>query len=240
MDEPLSSPALPPRRRGFGCAAAFLGTLLILALLTGWIFYQVESLPLRVAGAGGDRLEHWAGKVRDAFVAVTGMQPRIKVNEQVIYEQASPVLELAVLTRQEVVERETENTWLGSTKRLRVRGTYRVKAGYDLKQPITATIDGGPGSDTVRVQMPPAKLLSVEMEKLDVLSMDNGLWNHVQPEEFGLEVNLLNLEARRKAQEEHLSDEAGKLLTEQLQQKLGPERRVEISTATPAPPPGRR
>ena len=129
MDEPLSSPAPSPRRRGPGCAAAFLGTLLILALLTGWVFYQVESLPLRVASAGSDRLEQWAGKVRDAFVAVTGVQPRIKVNEQVIYEQASPVLELAVLTRQEVVERETENTWLGSTKRLRVRGTYRVKAG---------------------------------------------------------------------------------------------------------------
>ena len=240
MDEPPSSPAPPPRRRGFGCAAAFLGTLLILAALTGWIFYQVENLPLRVAGASSERLEHWAGQVRDAFVAVTGMQPRIKVNEQVIYEQASPVLELAVLTRQEVVERETKNTWLGSTKRLRVRGVYRVKAGYDLKQPITATIDGGEGSDTVRVQMPPAKLLSVEMEKLDVLSLDNGLWNHVQPEEFGSEVNLLNLEARRKAQEEHLSDEAGKLLTEQLQQKLGPERKVEISTVPPAPPLERR
>ena len=238
MDEPLSSSALPPRRRGLGCAVAFLGTVLILALLAAFIFYRLETLPLRLVGAGGEGLDRWAGKVRDAFVAVTGMQPRVKVNEQVVYEQAGPILELAVLSREASVERETENTWLGSTKHLRMRGLYRVKAGYDLRQPVTATIDGEHG-DTVRVQMPAAKLLSVELEKLDVLTMDNGLWNHVQPEEFQQEVNLLNLEARRKAQDEHLADEAQRLLTEQLQQKLGPERRVEIITA-PTHAPERR
>ena len=239
MDEPLSSPAPPPRRRGPGCAVAFLGTLLILAALAAFLFYQTVTAPLRMVDAGSDRLERWAGQVRDAFVAVTGMQPRIKVNEQVVYEQASPILELAVLSRQTTVERETENTWMGSTKHLRVRGIYRIKAGYDLRQPVTVALDGAAG-DAVRVQMPAAKLLSVEMEKLDVLTMDNGLWNHVQPEEFQQEVNLLNLEARRKAQDEHLSDEAQKLLTEQLQQKLGPGRRVEITTPAPAPAPERK
>ena len=233
MDEPLSSPAPLPARRGLGCAVAFLGTVLILALLAAFLFHEAGSLPLRMVDASGV----WASKVRDAFVAVTGMQPRIKVNEQVVYEQSSPILELAVLSRQTTVERETENTWLGSTKHLRVRGLYRVKAGYDLRQPVTATIDGAPGG-SVRVQMPPAKLLSVELEKMEVLAMDNGLWNHVQPEEFEQEVNLLNLEARRKAQDEHLSDEAQKLLTEQLQQKLGPERKVEVMTAAPTPSPG--
>ena len=234
MDEPLSS-LVPPRRRGFGCVTAFLGTVLILALLAGFIFYRLETLPLRLASAGDEGLARWANKVRDAFVAVTGMQPRVKVNEQVVYEQAGPILELAVLSREASVERETEDTWLGSTKHLRLRGLYRVKAGYDLKQPMTATIDGEHG-DTVRVQMPAAKLLSVELEKLDVLTIDNGLWNHVQPEEFQQEVNLLNLEARRKAQDEHLSEEAQRLLTGQLQQKLGPERRVEtIPAPTPAP-----
>ena len=228
MDESLSSPAPPPRRLGPGCAVAFLGTVLILALLAAFLFYEAGTLPLRMVDASGV----WAGKVRDAFVAVTGMQPRIKVNEQVVFEQASPILELAVLNRQTTVERETENTWMGSTKHLRMRGLYRIKAGYDLRQPVTATIDGVHG-DSVRVQMPAAKLLSVELEKMEVLTMDNGLWNHVQPEEFEQEVNLLNLEARRKAQDEHLSEEAQKLLTEQLQQKLGPERKVEIVTPTP-------
>ncbi len=238
-DEP-SAPPVPPRRgRGLGCVAAFLGTVLILSALTGFLFHEAGSLPLRMFGAGGDRLESWAGKVRDAFVAVTGMQPRVKVNEQVVFEQSSPVLELAVLNRQTTVERETENTWLGSTKRLRVRGLFRVKAGYDLRQPVTATLDDAHG-DAVRVQMPPPRVLSVELEKLEVLTMDNGLWNHVRPDEFAQEVNLLNLEARRKAQTEGLADEAQKLLGEQLQEKLGPGRRVEILAAPPTAPEGRK
>ncbi len=217
---------------------AFLGTVLILALLTAFLFHEAGSLPLRFLDAGGQRLDALAGKVRDAFVAVTGMQPRVKVNEQVVFEQASPVLELAVLNRETTVERETENTWLGSTKRLRVRGVFRVKAGFDLQQPITASVDDG-HADTIRVQMPPPKLLSVELEKIEVLTMDNGLWNHVQPEEFEQEVNLLNLEAHRKAWNEGVAGEAQKLLGEQLQEKLGPARRVEIITPTTVPPPGK-
>ncbi len=92
-------------------------------------------------------MERWAGKARDAFVAVAGMQPRVVVNERVVFEQSSPVLELAVLEREASVERETENTWLGSTKHLRVRGLYRIKAGYDLRRPFTIRLDGADAAD---------------------------------------------------------------------------------------------
>ena len=171
--------------------------------------------------------------MRDAFVAVAGgMQPRVTVNEHVVYEQSSPVLELAVLEREATVERETENTWMGSTKHLRVRGQYRVKAGFDLTRPFSVGIDGD-HADAVRLQMPRARLLSVELEKLDVLTMDNGLWNHVAPEEFEQEVNALNLDARQKAWREGMASEAEKIFAGQLQEKLGPEHRLEIVNDAP-------
>ena len=206
--------------------------MLILALLAGFIFYRLETLPFRVFDRTSGRMEQWAGKVRDAFVAVAGMQPRVTVNEHVVYEQSSPVLELAVLERAASVERETESSWMGSTKHLRVRGQYRIKAGFDLTRPFTVRLDG-PQAEAVQVRMPHARLLSVELVKLDVLTMDNGLWNRVQPEEFEQEVNALNLEARQKAWREGMAAEAEKTFAGQLQDKLGPAHRLEIVAGPP-------
>ena len=224
---PLTQP-----RREFGCAKAILGTVVICALLAGFVFYQLENLPFRIFGAGSVKLEDWAGKVRGAFVAVAGMQPRVTINEHVVYEQSSSVLELAVVEREMVVERETEDTWMGSTKRLRVRGTFRLKAGFDLTQPFSVQIvDGRP--PVVSVQMPPPRLLSVEQENIEILTMDNGLWNHMQPAEYAQAVNDLNTDARLKALRDGLVIEAKKRFAEQLAQKLGPGERLEISTAPP-------
>ncbi len=199
-------------------------------MLAGFVFYQLESLPFRIFGAGGDKLEDWAGKVRGAFVAVAGMQPRVTVNEHVVYEQSSSVLELAVVEREMLVERDTEDTWMGSTKRLRVRGTFRVKSGFDLTQPFSVQItDGSP--PTVSVRMPPPRLLSVEQENIEVVTMDNGLWNHMQPAEYAQAVNELNTDARLKALRDGLVAEAKKRFADQLAQKLGPGERLDISTA---------
>ena len=215
----LSPPPAENRRRGPGWAGVILGVALILAVLAGFIFYQLENLPFRAFDAAGGRMERWAAGVRDAFVAVTGMQPRVTVNEHVVYEQSSPVLELAVLSREASVERETESSWLGSTKHLRLRGQYRIKAGYDLQRPFAVRLDSA-RAGMVQLKLPRPKLLSVEMMRLDVLNMDNGLWNRVQPEEFEQEVNMLNLEARQKAWQTGVAAEAEKTFVEQIQQKL--------------------
>ena len=212
-DAPLAPAPTPPRR--LGCWGALLGSLVLLAGLAGFVFYRIETFP---------------GRVRDAFAAVAGVQPQISVREQVVYEQTHPVLELAVVERQMVVERETTNRWLGSTKRLRVRGVYRAKAGFDLSRPVSANIRGN-WNQSVQVHLPPPRLLSVELQKLDVLTYDNGLWNHVRPEEFTQEVEALNIDARLKAGEEGLMAEAKRSFTEQLRTRLGPEHPVEVSTA---------
>ena len=226
--ESTAAPVAPSQRPG--CGWVVLGTVVVLALLVGFIFVQLENLPFRIFGAGTGKLEDWAGKVRGAFVAIAGMQPRVTVNEHVVYEQSNSMLELAVVEREMSVERETEDTWMGSTKKLRVRGTFRVKAGFDLTQPFAVQItDGSP--PVVSVRMPPPRLLSVEQENIEVLTMDNGLWNHMQPGEYAQAVNDLNTDARLKALRDGLVTEAKKRFTEQLEQKLGPGERLEITTA---------
>ena len=73
---PKSGDAIEPYPAGrpagrLGCYGFLLGLILVLALLGGFVFYRLETFPERV---------------RDAFAAITGVQPRVTVNEQVIYE----------------------------------------------------------------------------------------------------------------------------------------------------------
>lgn len=212
-DEPEPVTIQRPARR-LGCGGVLLGLALVLAGLAAFVFYRLESFP---------------GRVRDAFAAVAGAQPRVTVNEQVVYEQTSPVLELAVTTREMLVERVTTDTWLGSTKQLRVRGTYRVKVGFDLTQPCSVTIDGTL-AQSVHVQMPPPRVLSVELEKMEVLAANSGLWNHVKPEEYAQEVNALNTDARLKAIHDGMMAEAKKMFAAQLSERIGPGHPVEVVT----------
>ncbi len=203
--------------------------ILILALLGGFIFYRMEMAGGRLLGAGGDGLRELAGKARDTFVAVAQLQPQVTVNEQVIFTQNSPVLELAVINQQTVVERETSATWLGSTKRLRLRGVYNVKAGFDLRQPFTVRV-GGEHPGVISARIPPAKLLSVEQQKLDVLTMENGIWNHVNAGDLSGEIGELNRDARTKVWKAGILEQAEKTFVEQLKSKLGGEYQLEITT----------
>ncbi len=214
-------------RRGLGCGWTFLLALLILALLAGFLFYRAERSAAATLA--------WGSRVGEAVAAVTGMQPRVTVNEQVVLEQARPVLELAVLERDATAERETEDSWLGSTKHLRLRGIYHVKVGYKLDGGFNVAVLG-PDAAVVRLQLPAPRVLSVEQRHLDVLTMEDGLWNPVSTDDMTLEVNTLMMEARLKASQDGMPAEAQRLLVEQLQQKLGPGHRVEIiPAATPTP-----
>jgi hypothetical protein len=148
----------------------------------------------------------------------------------VVFEQASPVMELAVVERDMTVERETTATWLGSTKRLRLRAVYRVKAGFDLRQPFSVQVEGTVRRK-IKTRLPPARILSAEQVKLEALDLQNGLWNRVQSEELQAELNTLNVEARIKALRAGMPREAETMLAEQLRQKLGPDFQLEISTS---------
>lgn len=228
------TPSLQAPGRRLGCTGMTVLVILILALLAGFVLYRLEIVTGKAIGTGADALRALADKTRNAFVAVAQLQPQVTVNEQVIFTQSSPVMELAVINQQTVVERETSTTWLGSTKRLRIRGVYNVKAGFDLQQPFSVHLDNGhPGK--VSVQMPPARILSVEQQKLDVLTLEDGVWNHVKAGDLTSEINELNLDARGKAWHAGILDKAQKTLADGLKEKIGPEYDLEVTTLSGTP-----
>lgn len=183
---------------------------LIVAGLTAFLFYRTQTAASRL--------------VRDAFMTVAHLQPKVTVDERVVLEQTSPVRELALVERDVSVERETANSWLGSTKRLRVRATYHVKAGFDLQQPFDVKVQAG----AITARLPPARLLSAEQVRLEALDVRNGMWNRVAPEEIQAELNTLNTEARLKALDANLPRDAEAELTKQLREKLGSQYAVDI------------
>lgn len=72
-----------------------------------------------------------------------------------------------------------ENRRLGSTKRAIVVVTGRVMAGVDLEQNPDVSIDDQ--EKLIRITLPPARVLGVEVTNLSTYDEDRGLWNPFRP-----------------------------------------------------------
>src|SRR5438045_5587291 len=196
----------------FSWPIAFTLLGLIVALLIGFIFYRSETWPMRTTHQSADEAERIAGDIKNAFVSLANLQPRITINDRVYMEQTTPVSELVVLSRRIEVEHELLHTWVGSSKRVKLHGTFHVKAGFDLQQNLS--IDIRP--DEIIIRLPRARILGVEQDHVDVLAFENGLWNRISGEDLQSELSILPQLAREKAAESGLPAEAEHALQQQL------------------------
>ena len=195
-------------------------TLTAVALIIGTtiliIFLRLESWPARTARQSTAELERLGKNLRAVFVDIAHLQPRITINDRVYMEQTTPVSELVVLSRRIEVEHELLHTWVGSSKRVKLHGTFIAKAGFDLRKGLS--IDIRP--DQIMVQLPHAQILGVEQQQVDVLAFENGLWNHISGQDVQSELSALPELAWKKAAESGLSAEAEESLQQQLEQRI--------------------
>jgi len=203
-----------PHRIAWPIALTLLA--LIVATTIVVIFLRVESWPARTARQSTAELERLGKDLRTAFVDIAHLQPRITINDRVYMEQTTPVSELVVLSRRIEVEHELVHTWAGSSKRVKLHGTFIAKAGFDLRKGLS--IDIRPNE--IVVQVPPAQILGVEQQQVDVLAFENGLWNRISGQDVQSEFSVLPDLARKKAAESELSAEAEETLREQLEQRI--------------------
>ncbi|MBO0696258.1 MAG: DUF4230 domain-containing protein, partial [Verrucomicrobia bacterium] len=108
------------------------------------------------------------------------------------------------------------HTWVGSSKRVKLHGTFIVKAGFDLQHDLS--IDIRPNE--IIVQVPHARILGVEEEQVDVLAFENGLWNRISGQDLQSELSILPRLAREKAAESGLPAEAEGALQQQIEQRV--------------------
>src|SRR5256714_6119351 len=195
---------------------AFTMVALLIAMVVVIIFWRIETWPARTAQQSTAELEQLGKDLGSAFVDIAHLQPRITINNRVYMEQTTPVSELVVLSRRIEVEHELLHTWVGSSKRVKLHGTFIVKAGFDLQQNLSVDIR----PKEIVVQLPHARILGIEQEQVDVLAFQNGLWNRISGQAVQSELSILPELAREKAAEGDLPAEAERTLQQQIEQRV--------------------
>ena len=195
---------------------AFTLIAIIAAIAFIIIFWRIETWPVRTAQQSTAELEKLGKDLRSAFIDIAHLQPRITINNRVYMEQTTPVTELVVLSRRIEIEHELLHTWVGSSKRVKLHGTFLVKAGFDLQQNLS--IDIRPNE--IIVQLPHARILGIEQEQVDVLAFENGLWNRISGQDMQSELSILPELARQKTAGGDLPAQAEHTLQQQIEQRV--------------------
>jgi hypothetical protein len=150
----------PAGRRKFSWPAAFTLSVLIVAALSVFVFLRLETWPSRTAKAG-TALERLGRDVRDALIEMAQLKPRVTVNNRVYLERTTATAQLAILSRQVEVEHEFQHTWAGSTKRVKLHGTFTAKAGFDLQHDVAVDLQ----PDAIAISLPRATIASTRSDQ---------------------------------------------------------------------------
>jgi hypothetical protein len=156
---------------------------------------------------------------------MTQLKPRVTVNNRIYLERTTATAQLAILSRQIEVEHEFQHTWAGSTKRVKLHGTFTAKAGFDLQRDVTVDLQ----PDAIAISLPRAKILGVEQKQVDVLAFENGLWNRISAADVEAQLATLPALARQKAAESGILAEAESTLETQLNDRIHATRPVRLS-----------
>jgi hypothetical protein len=122
----------------------------------------------------------WLGaRATDAVGGFLPGRGRTAVDHGVIVERTRAVAQLVTseTTLRDVVV--YQNRLLGSTKRSLVVVTGKVLSGFDLDRGTEVRVDHD--AKVVRVVLPPASVLAVEVTELKTYDEQRGLWNPFRP-----------------------------------------------------------
>ncbi|HSP44845.1 MAG TPA: DUF4230 domain-containing protein [Chthoniobacterales bacterium] len=220
----------PGGRRKFSWPLAFTLIVLIVAAVCTFVFLRIETWPGRAANQTTTEMERVGRDVRDAFVSMAQLQPRVTVNNRIYLEKTTATAQLAILSRQVEVEQEFQHTWAGSTKRVKLHATFAAKAGFDLQRDVA--VDLRP--EEILISLPHASILGVEQKQVDVLAFENGFWNRISAADLESQLGTLPELARQKAEESGILAEAETAMLTQLKERIHAERPVHLVFQTAA------
>ncbi|HXX63266.1 MAG TPA: DUF4230 domain-containing protein [Bacteroidota bacterium] len=168
----------------------------ILILAGAWTVYTIfVKAPAALAAATADGIEE--------FLHV---RPKVQIDQTVVIEQTTPIMEFATESRQLLVDYSWSHTWLGSTKTIRLNGVFTAKAGFDLREPFTIAIQRNPLR--VDAMLPRPKILSLEMTSYKVAVDESGWWNRISNADREAALGALQATARSQAESSGMLEEA--------------------------------
>ena len=162
--------------------------IVFLIVTSATAYILLVYIPARVAQQTYDGARQIGRDIADAF----RITPQITVNNTVVLQQQTPILELATVSQKFRHQYDWTNTWLGSTKKINIQGTFEDKAGFDLNQKFTVDIN----SNRAVVTLPQPKLLSLEPSGDVRFTDENGVWNWVDAADRSRAMNAFTRDAR--------------------------------------------
>jgi hypothetical protein len=188
--------------------------LVVLTLCLAWLMRSCARMPGEAARAAGEPAVELGRRIVDGLSRRLQLRPEVRVGRETVLAAETALAEVATVRREFAHEYTWEHQWLGSTKRLRLRGTFAAKAGFDLHGNLRVEID--PQDLRVQVVLPPPRVLGVEMLSYKAEEED-GFWNKLNPQEREEAVNALLASARATAEADTgLRDEAQRMLEFQI------------------------
>lgn len=200
--------------------------LVVVATIASYVVLVV--IPTRLA----EKSYNAARILGEDFKKAFQFTPQITVNNTVVLNQQTPVLEMATLAQNFEHRYSWTNTWLNSTKQIFISGTFEAKAGFDLNQKFSIVLN----DDKATVILPQPKILSVE-SKGDITYRDeNGVWNWINTDDRTKATNAFIQDARTYATHAAFVKDAKEQIEKRLRSLLQPyakEVLIEYSIALP-------
>jgi hypothetical protein len=188
--------------------------LIVLTLCAAWLMRSCARMPGEAGRAAAEPAVELAKRIADGISRRLQFRPEVRIDQVTVLEREAPVLELATVRREFSHDYEWEHQWLGSTKRLHLRGTFAAKAGYDLNEQFYFEIDSN--DLQVELGLPEPRVLGVEMIAYRA-EEEEGYWNKLSAEEREQAVNALLQSARAAAAKDAaLLGEARRMLDVQV------------------------
>lgn len=184
--------------------------LIIILLITVCVaaYVIVVVIPTQLAERSYEGAKQIGRDISDAFQ----FTPEVTVNNTVVLQQQTPILELATLSQNFQHKYEWTNTWLGSTKKISITGSFEAKAGFDLNKRFAVEIN----DDKALVFLPKPQLLSMESLNDMKFEDESGIINWVDSEDRSKAINAFTTDARKYAQQAEFVAKAQKAMEDKL------------------------
>jgi hypothetical protein len=165
--------------------------IVLLAMVSLTAYIVVVIIPARLAEKSYNAAKQIGKDISKAFQ----FTPEIEVNNIIVLQQQTAVLELATIKQQFQHQYAWTNTWAGSTKKITISGIFESKAGFDLNRRFSISLD----DKKAVVILPEPQVLSVELISDVKFNDEHGVWNWVNGQDRANAINAFQRDARKFA-----------------------------------------
>jgi len=190
--------------------------LLIILLIVGTaaVYIIFVTIPTEIARRSYAGAKSLGEDIRNAFQ----FTPEVKVNNTIVLNQQTPLLELSVLSQNFEHRYVWENSWMGSTKKIFISGSFNAKVGFDLRRKFSITLR----DEKAYVTLPSPQTLSVESFGDITYRDEQGIWNWVSTEDRTRATNAFIADARRYADRAAFINDAREAMEVRLKEVVKP------------------